>query len=239
MRTTQIGNLVQLTWLPDFFPVNCYLVVEENELTLIDAALPFSVKGIISAAAKLNKPVTRIVLTHAHGDHVGALDELKRRLPAAKVYISERDAALLRGDRSLRAGEPQMPIKGSVPKKLKTRPDVVLQEGDLIGSLQAISTPGHTPGSMSFIDTRTRAIIAGDAFQAFHRTAVSGTVVPLFPFPAMATWNKELALASAVKLAELSPAVLAVGHGNLLKEPMEAMKQAILRSEQTLRKAGS
>lgn len=132
-----------------------------------------------------------------------------------------------------------MPIKGSVPKKLKTRPDVVLQEGDLIGSLQAISTPGHTPGSMSFIDTRTRAIIAGDAFQAFHRTAVSGTVVPLFPFPAMATWNKELALASAVKLAELSLAVLAVGHGNLLKEPMEAMKQAILRSEQTLRKAGS
>ncbi|AIQ47496.1 hypothetical protein R70723_17595 [Paenibacillus sp. FSL R7-0273] len=238
MRTTHIGDLVQLTWLPNFFPVNCYLVVEETELTLIDAAMPFSVNGILSTAARLNKPITRIILTHAHGDHVGALDELKRRLPAAKVYISERDAALLRGDRSLRPDEPQTPIKGSVPNKLTTRPDVVLKDGNQVGSLQAISTPGHTPGSMSFMDSRSRAIIAGDAFQAFGRTAVAGTVVPFFPFPAMATWNKEQALASAIKLRELSPAVLAVGHGNLLTEPAGEMEQAIRKAQHSLGKGG-
>lgn len=238
MRVTQAGDLLQLTWMPDFFPVNCYLVVEEQELTVIDAALPFSAKGIIVAAAKLQKPITRIVLTHAHGDHVGALDELKRQLPKAKVYISERDAALLRGDRSLRPGEPQTPIKGSVPKKLKTMADILLHEGDQVGSLQAISTPGHTPGSMSFLDQRSGALIAGDAFQTFRRTAVAGTVVPLFPFPAMATWSKEQALTSAKKLLASSPSILAPGHGNLLETPHVAMQQAINKAQQSLRKAG-
>ncbi|WP_054940779.1 MBL fold metallo-hydrolase [Paenibacillus ihuae] len=238
MRVTQAGALLQLTWMPDFFPVNCYLVIEEQELTVIDAALPFSTKGIIAAAAKLQKPITRIVLTHAHGDHVGALDELKRQLPEAKVYISERDAALLRGDLSLRPGEPQTPIKGSVPKKLKTMADILLHEGDQVGSLQAISTPGHTPGSMSFLDQRSGALIAGDAFQTFRRTAVAGTVVPLFPFPAMATWSKELALASAQKLLAASPSILAPGHGNLLKTPHAAMQQAIEKAQKSLRKAG-
>lgn len=187
----------------------------------------------------MNKPVNRIVLTHAHGDHVGALDELKKRLPAARVYISERDSALLRGDRSLRADEPQTPIKGSVPARIATVPDILVREGDAIGSLTAIATPGHTPGSMSFLDVRTGALVVGDAFQTFRGTAVSGTVIPLFPFPAMATWNKTRALESALKLIRVSPKLLAAGHGNLLKAPGEQMKYAIHQAEALLKKVGS
>ncbi|OKP96695.1 MBL fold metallo-hydrolase [Paenibacillus sp. P46E] len=239
MRLTQEGHLLQLTWMPRFFPVNCYLVEEEDGLTLIDAAMPFSVQDIMDTAVKLNKPVKRIILTHAHGDHVGALDELKKRLPAALVYISERDSALLRGDRSLRADELQTPIKGSVPAKITTVPDILLREGDAIGSLTAIATPGHTPGSMSFLDQRTGALVVGDAFQTFRRTAVSGTVVPLFPFPAMATWNKAKALESAMKLLKLSPKLLAVGHGNLLKVPGEQMMFAIHQAESMQKKGGN
>lgn len=227
MRITREGHLLQLTWMPRFFPVNCYLVEEEKELTLIDAALPFSAKGIIRTVADLGKDITRIILTHAHEDHVGAVDELKKHFPDAKVYISERDSALLNGDLSLRAGEPSTPIRGGVPKKLRTKADILLHDGDTIGSLIAISTPGHTPGSMSFIDSRSRAIIVGDAFQTFRGTAVSGTIVPWFPFPAMATWNKEAALASAYKILEASPSLLAVGHGNMLKHPRRKIQIAI------------
>ncbi|WP_379152148.1 MBL fold metallo-hydrolase [Paenibacillus sp. sgz5001063] len=239
MRTTQVGQLLQLTWMPGFFPVNCYLVEEEDGLTLIDAALPFSVKGIMAIATSLNKPVNRIVLTHAHGDHVGALDELKKQLPAAVVYISERDSALLRGDRSLRADELQTPIKGSVPTRITTVPDILLQEGDTVGSLTAIATPGHTPGSMSFLDQRNGFLVVGDAYQTFRRTAVSGTVVPLFPFPAMATWNRDKALESAIKLYKLSPKLLAAGHGNLLKAPGEQMELAIQQAERLQKEAGN
>lgn len=106
MRVTREGHLHQLTWLPRIFPVNCYLIEEEQELILIDAGMSYSLQGILNQVAKLGKPLTRIILTHGHMDHVGALDALKKEVPEAKVYISERDAALLAGDRSLRAGEP-------------------------------------------------------------------------------------------------------------------------------------
>lgn len=227
MQIHQENSLYQLTFLPRWFPVNCYLVEEDQSLTLVDAALPYSSKGILQAAAQIGKPITRIVLTHAHEDHVGALDALKEALPEVPVYISARDARLLAGDRLLDPGEPDTPIRGGVPRKLRTRADVLLQDGDRIGSLLAVAAPGHTPGSMAFLDTRTRSLIAGDALQTRGGTAVSGQLRPWFPFPAMATWNKQAALESARKLREYRPSLLAVGHGRMLKQPEAAMDRAI------------
>ncbi|WP_163536162.1 MBL fold metallo-hydrolase [Gracilibacillus sp. YIM 98692] len=210
-----------------FFPVNCYLVEERNELTLIDAALPFSTNKIMSTAEKIGKPITRIVLTHAHADHVGALDHLKHLLPNASVYISKRDAKLLKGDRSLYPNEKKTPIRGGIPKNIQTKPAHFLKENDQIGSLIAISTPGHTPGSMSFLDSRTNAIIAGDSFQTRGGIAVSGQLKWTFPFPALATWNKDMAIESAKKIESYQPTLLAVGHGEDLKNPTQHIRKAI------------
>ncbi|WP_409340792.1 MBL fold metallo-hydrolase [Paenibacillus sp. MBLB4367] len=234
MRTIVESTVYQLTFMPRFFPVNCYIVEEEDGLTLIDAALPYSVKGILRAAEKIGKPITRIVLTHAHGDHVGALDGLKQTLPNATVHISERDARLLSGDTSLDPNEPETPIRGDVPKKVQTRAEVLLHDGDRIGSLLAIAAPGHTPGSMAFLDTRNGAMIAGDAFQTRGGMAVSGQFRPWFPFPAMATWSKDIALESARKLRDLRPTLLAVGHGRMLKQPGAKMDRAVKEAERKL-----
>lgn len=119
MRMIQNQTVRQLTFYPALFPVNCYLVEEENEVTLIDTGLPNSYKGIIQAVNQLGKPLQHILLTHAHGDHVGSLDVLSQAFPDAKVVISERDSFLLKGDVSLRKDEPQTPIKGGIPKKSK------------------------------------------------------------------------------------------------------------------------
>jgi hypothetical protein len=70
-------------------------------------------------------------------------------------------------------------------------------------------------------------LIAGDAFQTRAGIAVSGVLRPLFPFPAMATWNKQTALNSAAALRALGPSLLAVGHGDALSEPAAAMDRAI------------
>jgi glyoxylase-like metal-dependent hydrolase (beta-lactamase superfamily II) len=226
--------LFQVTFMASFFPVNCYLVEEEDGLTLIDAALPYSMKGIFKAAKAIGKPITRIVLTHAHEDHVGALDRIKEEFPGVPVYISVRDNRIMNGDTSLDEHEDQTPIKGGVPKKLKTRANVLLKEGDLVGSLAAIETPGHTPGSMSFIDTRTKALVAGDAYQTRGGIAVAGDIMPWFPFPAFGTWSKETSLASAKKLVDYKPKLLAVGHGEMLENPIGEMEQAIKRLEQKL-----
>jgi glyoxylase-like metal-dependent hydrolase (beta-lactamase superfamily II) len=235
MRIRQYGTVYQLTFLPRAFPINCYLVEEDAELTLIDAGMPFSSKGILQAAEKIGKPITRIVLTHAHEDHVGALDALKQAIPDVKVFISKRDALLLAGNKTLQPGEPQSSIRGGVPKSVKTTPDILLEDGDRIGSLQAIATPGHTPGHMAFIDVRNKAVIAGDAMQTRGGVAVSGQVKWLFPFPAMATWNKQSALESVRKLRVLTPSLLAVGHGNVITNPLTALDLAIDQAAKALR----
>lgn len=234
MRITARDTLFQLSFLPRVFPVNCYLVEEKDGLTLVDAALPYSAKGILQAAHNIGKPITNIVLTHAHDDHVGALDELKRSRPEVTVSISDRDSRLLRGDRTLLRNEPSSPIRGGVPKRVKTKADRLLQGGDRIGSLEVIATPGHTPGSISLLDTRNHVLIAGDAFQLRGGIAVSGMMKLWFPFPALATWHPETALTSARKILSCQPSLLAVGHGKMLGQPKQAIEQAIAEAERKL-----
>src|SRR6266567_298180 len=86
--------------------VNCYLVPEDDGLTLVDTMLPRSGKQIVAAAEKLGAPIVRIVLTHAHMDHIGSLDELHTALPDAEVIITTRDARLLAKEMTLDPGEP-------------------------------------------------------------------------------------------------------------------------------------
>lgn len=235
MKVTASGNnLFQLTRLVAF---NCYLVREDDGFTLIDTNMSGQEQAIMQAASKLGLPIARIVLTHAHVDHVGSLDALHDHLPDVPVAISERDARFLTGDKSLDPSEPQVSLRGGYPI-CKTKPAQLLREGDRIGSLEVIATPGHTPGHIAFLDTRDSALIAGDAFQTQGGVAVSGTFELLFPLPALATWHKGLALESARKLLALSPSVLVVGHGRMLHNPQAEMKHAIQVMERSLAKAG-
>lgn len=234
MKISHFKNIYQITIMPRVFPVNCYIIEEQNELTVIDAGIPASFKGIVKVIEQLNKPLTNIVLTHAHEDHIGSLEHLKEQYPAACVSISIRDSRLLKGDRSLDAHEPQMPIKGGVPKNLQIVPDRLLKEGDTIGSLEVVETPGHTPGSISLFVKNTKAMIVGDALQTKGKVAVSGQFVLLFPFPTLATWNKELALKSAKKILNFNPSLLAVGHGAMIEDPEAVMQIAIKEAEKNL-----
>jgi glyoxylase-like metal-dependent hydrolase (beta-lactamase superfamily II) len=228
-------NLYQLTRFPRIFPVNCYLVKEQDGLTLIDAAIPGCERDILDAARTLDLPILRIVLTHAHYDHIGSLDALRTLLPAAEVIITARDARFLSGDMSLDPAEPRTNLNGSY-QKVATRPTRLIGEGERVGSLEVISTPGHTPGHIALIDRRDGSLIAGDAFQTRAGIAVSGVVRPLFPFVAMGTWNRPLALESARKLRDCNPSQLAVGHGEVLVNPGEAMDAAIAVAERKFQK---
>jgi glyoxylase-like metal-dependent hydrolase (beta-lactamase superfamily II) len=234
MRSLAYGaHLVQLTKFPRLFPVNCYLVREDDGLTLIDAGLPGSAPAILAAASALGQPIVRMVLTHAHLDHVGSIAELRKLLPAAELSVSARDARFLAGDMSLDPDEPQTKLRGSYVT-IAARPDRLLGEGDRVGSLQVIPAPGHTPGQIALFDPREGSLIAGDAFQTRAGLAVSGTLRPLFPFPAIATWNRPAALVSARRLRALDPARLAVGHGEVLEAPVPAMDAAIARAAREL-----
>ncbi|MBK9714910.1 MAG: MBL fold metallo-hydrolase [Kouleothrix sp.] len=234
MRITNHGSyMVQLTRFPRVFPVNCYLVREGDGLTLIDASIPGSAPAILDAARQLAMPIRRMVLTHAHGDHIGSIDALRQLLPAAELLVSARDTRFLAGDMSLDPDEPQTKLRGAY-QAIAARPDRLLRDGDRVGSLQVVAAPGHTPGQVALFDPRDGTLVAGDAFQTRAGLAVSGSVRWMFPFPAMATWNRPLALASARRLRALEPSRLAVGHGEVLEQPLAAMDRAIAAAAREL-----
>src|ERR1700761_8348278 len=113
--------------------VNCYLVRESDSFTLIDTGVPGGAKGMIEPARGVaSEPIARLLLTHAHGDHIGSLDALATALGQPQVAIGKREARLLpkkpAQDRSVDPGEAQCPVKGSFSGAM-TKPTHLLTDG--------------------------------------------------------------------------------------------------------------
>jgi glyoxylase-like metal-dependent hydrolase (beta-lactamase superfamily II) len=220
--TQETKNLFRLT---RFAMVNCFLVREDDGFTLVDTGFAGTAPGILEAARRLHASISRIVLTHAHIDHIGALDAIVRDIPSIDLSISQRESRLLTRDFSLDAGE-----SGKKPigfPGARSRPTRLLLDGDRVGSLQAIFSPGHTPGHMAYLDVRDGSLIAGDAFTTQLGVVAAGVHKFYFPFPALFSWNRESAAMSARKLRNLMPERLAVGHGRTIESPLAAMDRAI------------
>ena len=220
-------NLTQLTRLRI---VNAYLVREDDGFTLVDTTTGGAGDALIAAAREAGGAIRRIALTHGHGDHVGSLDELRKRFGASvEVLMPDLDARIHAGDHVVEGKVP-----GSWPK-LTTVPDARLSAGDHIGSLEVVAAPGHTPGHVAFLDTRDRSLIAGDVFTTFGGLAVTSHRNLRFPLAALVTWDKTKDIESARALRGLEPTVLVVGHGPAVHDPGVALDAAIARA---LRMAG-
>jgi glyoxylase-like metal-dependent hydrolase (beta-lactamase superfamily II) len=218
-----------------FGMVNCYLVSEDDGLTLVDTAMG-AARIIIEAARQLQKPIRRVALTHAHMDHVGSVNALRKRLVQQEVQLlaGEREALILeeasRGVKpkqmTLLEGEPQDPVRGGFPK-LNTQPDTKLKEGDTVGSLKVIDTPGHTPGHIAFFDERDGSLYAGDGLMTFGGVRLPFDPPWYFPFVKMGTWHYPTTLASARKLVAFEVKRVLAGHGPALEVSAAALKAAI------------
>jgi glyoxylase-like metal-dependent hydrolase (beta-lactamase superfamily II) len=228
MRTTTVTpNITQLTRMRF---VNAYLVREDDGFTLVDTTTGGAADDLIAAAKALGGEVRRIAMTHGHGDHIGSADALKEGLgDSVELIVPELDARILAGEKIVDGKLP-----GSWPK-VKTAPDTRLNAGDRVGSLEAVASPGHTPGHVAFLDTRDKTLIAGDVFTSYGSLHVTSHFYVRFPFATMATWDRAKDLESARSLRELDPPILVVGHGPATRAPAAAMDEAIAKAQKSAR----
>jgi hydroxyacylglutathione hydrolase len=127
---------------------NCYIVMDEDthEGYVIDPG--GDARKIVEAAQGTGLECRGILCTHGHMDHIGAVGKVAEALGAA-VYISELDSNSLRGTA---AG-----LGARLGSLVISRPEgfELIREGDTLGfaghSLEVLETPGHTPGSVSFL----------------------------------------------------------------------------------------
>ncbi|MFC0548900.1 MBL fold metallo-hydrolase [Kutzneria chonburiensis] len=152
---------------------NAFLVEEDDGVTLVDVGWAAAPPTIISALAEIGRPlsdVRRILITHAHPDHVRGLAGLLRLVPAP-VFIHPADAPWLRAGRVPVDG--RSGFLGNVLDALPllhwtpVAPAGLLVHDELVGGLRVIHTPGHSPGHVAFLHEPTRTLLTGDA--VFHR----------------------------------------------------------------------
>ena len=152
---------------------NCFLIIEESRLILIDAGVRRSFNVLVDVIRSLGyspDQLTSILLTHADLDHVGAASALKEHF-SVRIYASQVEADALaqgRSSRQVRAGllSPFLSWLEHRSGAMQVQVDQTLAQGDqlpFLGGLQVISTPGHTPGHLSFYAPRDGLLFAGDS----------------------------------------------------------------------------
>lgn len=127
------------------YAANCYLLGCEktNEAAVIDPG--GDADDILKKINKNVLDVKYIILTHGHGDHIGAVREIKEKT-GGKILIHSKDEALLKD------AEKNLSSLMSGPDVSLTA-DRLLNDGDIVDvgelELKIIHTPGHTPGGIS------------------------------------------------------------------------------------------
>ena len=217
---------------------NVYLLTARDELTLVDAGLSSDVDRIVGQLEEGGYALAQfraIVLTHAHGDHVGGAADLARR-SGAQIVAHRDEVPYIEQTQSLRPSS----LVGRVMNWLSSRVlfrmdacevDRAVEEGDVLealGGLEVAHTPGHTPGAMSLYQRERRILFCGDAL--FNADPMSGRPGLDFPIRLISVDNAQ-ARESVRKLAELPIDVLCCGHGEPILAGANEKIRALLARE--------
>lgn len=151
-------------------PVAVWLIKEEADWTLVDAATPEWASVVIAAAARFlgeAKP-SRLILTHAHYDHGGAMSEAVKRW-SVPIWAGEHEVDFVTGLRRYRDIESSNWVfwlsRPVLRERMWQQPVArLLKEGETVGSLEVIHVPGHTPGMIALHHKIDCALICGDTF---------------------------------------------------------------------------
>ncbi len=219
--------------------VRAYLLQHAGELILIDTLYDNDAHRILELLRQIGctpSDLKHIILTHAHRSHLGGLALLKQ-LSGAPVYAHEWESDLISGDRAAQqvSWRPQ-PAFRTYPFQIANNLNLVhhppcevdhfIHQGDRIGPLDVLATPGHSPGHLAFYWPERRALFSGDAIVTWPHFELGWPGFLL---------NRRQHRASLRKMADLDTDVLCTGHGAPIQSGAAARIRTALSQAEPLR----
>lgn len=239
--------------------VNVYLI-KEDPVTLIDVG-PKTKDASEVLRRKLGEngirvaDIRRIVLTHAHEDHCGLAKEVRDEAKDAEIFVHEWETGHLFG-RLSQDEHRNLLLRSGVPEKVLHEMRELYEEISLLtdslgegdfralrdeaelefesGSLRVLHTPGHTPGSCSFVREANRTLICGDCVLKRITPNPILSPDPIDPskrFPSLAEY-----LVSLAKLREFRPTLAYGGHGEPVNDFEEIFNRYVRAIDERQRK---
>jgi glyoxylase-like metal-dependent hydrolase (beta-lactamase superfamily II) len=209
--------------------VNFYVVEDGARLALVDAGLPGfrrQLEAFLAERGRTLRDVAAVLLTHAHGDHVGVAEAV--RAAGATVYVHEADAEMARTAKPQEREGRLLPylrhratwrllaggIRAGAARTPKIASVTTFGEGDELdvpGGPRIVHTPGHSHGHVVFHYPDRGALLAGDAIVTWN--PLTGRDGPQI-MPSAFNVSSAQATASLARLEPLEAGILLVGHGD-------------------------
>jgi glyoxylase-like metal-dependent hydrolase (beta-lactamase superfamily II) len=216
--------------LEDVGSAPAFLLVTGNELSLIDTGMVGETPKLIAQmedAGFAVSDIRMIVLTHCHCDHTGGAAELAK-LSGAKIAAHQDEIPYIKQDETQPTTSPlRRPLFWLFDRVYRTHirnVDIALQDGhvvDILGGLEVIHVPGHTPGSIALYQPERQMLFSGDALCHESKAGIRSTS----PFDT----DSRQAKMSARKLAARPVRVTCFGHGEPIVEQAGERIVAALR----------